>query len=518
MKLPIKLAALARMTAFIAIHVALPSNAFPQGSLTPPGAPAPTMKTLAQIEPRTPISSAPFTINQSGSYYLTNNLTVSSGDAVTIAVDNVTLDLNGFTITSTAPSASGIAIRINGGLKNLVIENGFILSGVTNTGGSYSGPGFGNGIIFVNTQPTNTRVTNVSVTGCRFHGVYLAGESTLVESCMVRTVGINGIWAGTIRASSARDCGGHGLIGEQVSDCRGESTGSSHGINGINVLNSFGTASSGDGVDAQSAQNCYGYSLTGTGITASTAVNSYGYGGGMGISTWTAQSCYGTGSSGTGLHAEISASNCYGISASGTGIFTSTAENCYGQASGDAPGVHALSAQNCRGYSGTGRGVFSETAENCYGVSASGVGGAGIFADLAQSCRGSSTSGVGISATTALNCTGYSATSFGIYSINAQNCYGYATAGGTGLSALKTAQNCFGSGAYGITVGYTAGGIATNCHGVSTGNGHGLQTDIAIGCYGQSPNGIGVLAIIANCCRGFGSPIGVSYNFKYNMP
>ena len=31
------------------------STVFAQGSLTPPGAPAPTMKTLAQIEPRTPI-------------------------------------------------------------------------------------------------------------------------------------------------------------------------------------------------------------------------------------------------------------------------------------------------------------------------------------------------------------------------------------------------------------------------------------------------------------------------------
>src|SRR5437667_49820 len=47
------------------------STAFGQGSLTPPGPPAPSMKSLAQIEPRTPISSLPFTINAAGSYYLT---------------------------------------------------------------------------------------------------------------------------------------------------------------------------------------------------------------------------------------------------------------------------------------------------------------------------------------------------------------------------------------------------------------------------------------------------------------
>src|SRR6185295_16428367 len=78
------------------------STALAQGPLTPPGAPAPTMKTLDQVEARTLISSAPFTISQPGSYYLTANLTVSSGNAITIAASGVTLDLNGFTISSTA--------------------------------------------------------------------------------------------------------------------------------------------------------------------------------------------------------------------------------------------------------------------------------------------------------------------------------------------------------------------------------------------------------------------------------
>src|SRR6188768_715136 len=76
---------------------------FAQGSLTPPaGAPAPVMKSLDQIEARTPISSAPFTITAPGSYYLIGNLSVSSGNAIVIATNDVTLDLNGFTISSTA--------------------------------------------------------------------------------------------------------------------------------------------------------------------------------------------------------------------------------------------------------------------------------------------------------------------------------------------------------------------------------------------------------------------------------
>lgn len=68
--------------ALLALSILNPqlSTAFAQGSLTPPpGAPAPTMITLQQIEPRTPISSVPFTITTPGSYYLTTNLYSPSG-------------------------------------------------------------------------------------------------------------------------------------------------------------------------------------------------------------------------------------------------------------------------------------------------------------------------------------------------------------------------------------------------------------------------------------------------------
>jgi len=64
-------------------------SAFSQGPLTPPGAPTPSMKSLDQIEARTAISSAPFYITSSGSYYLTQNLTVASGNAITIAAGDV---------------------------------------------------------------------------------------------------------------------------------------------------------------------------------------------------------------------------------------------------------------------------------------------------------------------------------------------------------------------------------------------------------------------------------------------
>src|SRR5437762_10318381 len=87
----------------------LSSSAFPQGSLTPPGAPAPTMKRLDEVEPRTNLQASPappgvdttnatfdFLINQPGSYYLSANLAATKIVGVQINAEGVTLDLNGF--------------------------------------------------------------------------------------------------------------------------------------------------------------------------------------------------------------------------------------------------------------------------------------------------------------------------------------------------------------------------------------------------------------------------------------
>jgi hypothetical protein len=76
------------------------------GPLDPPGPVGPTQP---QVEPRTPISSLPFTITQPGSYFLTKNLTSSSGDGITVQADNVTIDLNGFTLSGAPGSYSGIS-------------------------------------------------------------------------------------------------------------------------------------------------------------------------------------------------------------------------------------------------------------------------------------------------------------------------------------------------------------------------------------------------------------------------
>jgi hypothetical protein len=231
------------------------SPCFAQGALTPPGPPGATMLTLSQIEPRTPIASAPFIITNSGSYYLTTNLLMTtSGSAVGIYTNGVTLDLSGFTISSTFSgnpvTAAGIVIGV--GYSDITIYNGHITSGVTDNGGVFSGPGFPNGIGYLTVgnnrnPPANVHVANLSVSGCWGSGIELGtGNSSIVESCTVQTVGGNGIEAAGVFHSTALVCGGNGIIANNASDCYGYSVGS--GESGVYV--------------SQTAANCYGYSVS----------------------------------------------------------------------------------------------------------------------------------------------------------------------------------------------------------------------------------------------------------------
>lgn len=111
--------------AAVAIFAVRP--AFGQGSLTPPGPPGPTMKSLAEIEPRTSISSLPFVITNSGSYYVTTNLTgVSGTNGITIFSSNVTLDLRGFTLAGVAGSLDGIHVITNNAPANVTVKNGTV--------------------------------------------------------------------------------------------------------------------------------------------------------------------------------------------------------------------------------------------------------------------------------------------------------------------------------------------------------------------------------------------------------
>ena len=345
-----------------------------QGSLTPPGAPGPTMVTLAQIEPRTPISGT-FTITNSGSYYLTTNINTSFfvTTGINIQASGVTLDLNGFSIISSAnfnvePGLG--AIELGSGLSDITILNGHIRGGITYNSGAetYSEFGFGDGIGYTGTQPFNVRVTGVSVTGCYYYGINLGNtNSTVVDSCNVQTVEGYGIQASCVFRSTAWQCGDNAINANVVSDCYGFST-AGDGVRSTFTANNCYGLSSGDsivyGIATGSANNCYGQ-VTGWG----------GAEGNSGLSATTATGCTGQNASSVGLAANV-ALNCYGYS-SGDGGFGDNPSDC---------GLSAGQAQNCYGGCYTGYGVTATVAIGCTGYTTGGGVQYGISSTIASSC------------------------------------------------------------------------------------------------------------------------------------
>ncbi len=103
------------------------------GNLNPPAGPvAPTMKTLAEIEPRIAINATNtpgdatsiFKISQPGSYYLTGNVTgVAGKNGITIAtIGTTTIDLNGHSLVGVPGSLDGLLGQ------RVRVQNGFAVS------------------------------------------------------------------------------------------------------------------------------------------------------------------------------------------------------------------------------------------------------------------------------------------------------------------------------------------------------------------------------------------------------
>jgi hypothetical protein len=316
-----------------------------QGVLTPPGAVTPNLKSLTQVEPRTAITNANtgFIIAQSGSYYLTTNLIVSSGYPIVINAGNVKLDLNGFTLGSTASPAGSAAIFISSSLTNLAILNGFISSPVTNNGALvYGGAGFSQGIQAGGPE-YNVRVEGVQISGCTSHGINLGvGTVTLVKNCRVT------------------DVGGIGIAADLVLNCTVNAAGygGTYGIQAGTVGDTRCVSYSGTGISAaQNAFNCKVISTAGIGLATTVAANCYGSSSNsIAIDAEVVNNCSGTSSLSSGIFTWVGRNSIGGTTSTGSyGFYTSyLATGCNGNGGGAANGIysgHSLISCNGNGSS-----------------------------------------------------------------------------------------------------------------------------------------------------------------------
>jgi len=311
--------------------------AFPQGSLTPPGAPTPTMKTLDQVEARIPIDAThtpgdannEFIITQRGSYYLTGNLNVSKSTGISVTANGgVTVDLNGFQVARFIGSV-GTGISATGLLSNYTIQNGSV-------------SGFSTGIFGA---PRGGRISFINVSFCSQAGIAV-GEGWGVDHCNAHENTGNGIAVGNgciVSQCTASNNGLRGITttnGSTIVDCSAYGNQSLAGIStgtGCTVTHCTATANTSAGVF--SAGILTGASCLVVSCTATSNLNTNGTpttqtGAGIIVGTRCAvHGCSVSGNKGDGINA---ISDC---------IISDNAAAANGNG-GDGAGIHVTSNSN----------------------------------------------------------------------------------------------------------------------------------------------------------------------------
>ncbi|MEM0983051.1 MAG: hypothetical protein AAGI17_03770 [Planctomycetota bacterium] len=206
------------------------------GPLTPPAGPiSGTGPSLAEVSPRLPVNNTNtpagagldslFTISSPGSYVLTSNITVPPGQiGIVINSDDVSIDLNGFTISGTGPDSGSTGIAAVPGDRSqsntgLLIHNGFIAD--VGTAIDLKRDFVGN--FFVTTSGVEAgTISDLAITGCKtgidaerigVSGCVIAvseiGIETTeanVERCSVQVVGAEARFGIRVGFGTVREC------------------------------------------------------------------------------------------------------------------------------------------------------------------------------------------------------------------------------------------------------------------------------------------------------------------------
>ena len=233
------------------------ATTFAQGPLLPPGAPGPTMRSLDQVEPRSPITNLPFTITAAGSYFITGNLTGTTSSAgILVDADNVAIDLMGFTLQGLPDALDGI--RVLNARNGITVRNGSVNDwGQEGIDLIHDGNGKGSG------------VEDVYVLGNIGAGLR-ANDNALVARVTARYNGGAGISAGQnaiIRECTARENGSTGIAGS-FNNVIENNTAQGNGGNGITsgagstVAGNVSRANTGNGIFANSGSRVTGNTVS----------------------------------------------------------------------------------------------------------------------------------------------------------------------------------------------------------------------------------------------------------------
>jgi hypothetical protein len=151
----------------------------------------------------TKITSAPYTINEPGFYYLGKNLN-STGEGITVNTSNVTIDLMGFSIMGADRTVSeSVGIKLFNEVTNVEIRNGTVRQ-------------FDLGIYMDTMQSSVNAIRIINTRIIRNNtAIYIRGNNQLIKGCTIEDsaiTGISAIGSGTISNNMVNYVGASGGI------------------------------------------------------------------------------------------------------------------------------------------------------------------------------------------------------------------------------------------------------------------------------------------------------------------